>query len=101
MLKQLLANAGDVLSDWTGYAATRVPLRRASGPNEVTLELPGYCQLDSYCCGVVAGVMALKQFKPRASFTAFHERVQPQGKSCRWSQGPRGADKFTHRTRGD
>ena len=61
----------------TPRPATRVPLRRASGPNEVTLDLPGYCQLDSYCCGVVAGVMALKLFQPRASFTAFHERVQP------------------------
>ena len=77
MLTKLRDQFADWLSERTGYAATRVPLRRASGPNEVTLDLPGYCQLDSYCCGVVAGVMALKLFQPRASFTAFHARVQP------------------------
>lgn len=77
MLSKLLSKAGDTLSDWIGYAATRVPLSRASGPDEVTLDLPGYCQLDSYGCGVVAGVMALKHFKPSASFSAFYARVNP------------------------
>lgn len=77
MISTLLSKAGDAISDWTGYAATRVPLSRASGPDEVTLGLPGYCQLDSYGCGVVAGVMALKHFKPRASFSAFYARVDP------------------------
>ncbi|MEQ2005270.1 MAG: papain-like cysteine protease family protein [Limisphaerales bacterium] len=77
MISKLLSKAGDAFSDWTGYAATRVPLSRASGPDEVTLGLPGYCQLDSYGCGVVAGVMALKHFKPRASFSAFYARVSP------------------------
>ncbi len=77
MLKQLFAQTIDTVSHWTGYAATRVPLRRAGGPDEVTLDLPGYCQLDSYGCGAVAGVMALKHFKPSASFTAFYARVSP------------------------
>ena len=77
MLGQLLACAGDMFSELTGYAATRVPLARATAPNEVTLDLPGYGQLDSYSCGVVAGVMALKQFKPAASFSAFYARVDP------------------------
>ena len=71
MISKLFSKAGDTISDWTGYAATRVPLSRASGPDEVTLDLPGYAQLDSHGCGVVAGVMALKHFKPRASFSAF------------------------------
>ena len=77
MLKQLFKQTIDALSDWTDCVATRVPLRRASGPDEVTLDLPGYCQLDSYGCGAIAGVMALKHFKPRASFTTFYARVSP------------------------
>lgn len=77
MLSQLLTQAVDAVSDLTGYAATRVPLQRGSGPDEVTLDLPGYAQLDSYGCGVVAGVMALKHFKPDASFSTFHARVNP------------------------
>jgi len=77
MFAQLFARVGDTFSDLTGYAATRVPLARASGPHEVTLDLPGYCQFDTYSCGAVAGVMALKHFKPNASFSAFYARVSP------------------------
>ncbi len=78
MLKKLFEATIDVVSDWTDCVATRVPLRRASGPDEVTLDLPGYCQLDSFGCGAIAGVMALKHFKPRASFSAFYARVSPR-----------------------
>ena len=77
MLTQLFTQTLDALADWTDCVATRVPLRRASGADEVTLDLPGYCQIDSYGRGAVAGVMALKAFKPRASFSAFHARVRP------------------------
>ena len=77
MLTKLFTTVLDAVSGWTDCVATRVPLRRASGPDEVTLDLPGYVQLDSYGCGAVAGVMALKHFKPRASFTAFYARVSP------------------------
>ncbi|NDA67781.1 MAG: hypothetical protein EBY09_14265, partial [Verrucomicrobia bacterium] len=71
MLKKLFTKTLDALSDWTDFVATRVPLRRASRAEEVTLDLPGYCQLDSFGCGAIAGVMALKHFQPRASFSAF------------------------------
>ncbi|MEN9575309.1 MAG: hypothetical protein RL514_3164 [Verrucomicrobiota bacterium] len=77
MLKKLCQQTIDTVSNWTGYTATRVPLRRASGPDEVTLDLPGYCQLDSYGCGAVAGIMVLKHFKPSVSFTTFNARVSP------------------------
>ena len=77
MLTKLLTTVLDAVSEWTDCVATRVPLRRASSPDEVTLDLPGYCQLDTYGCGAIAGVMALKHFKPRASFTAFYARVSP------------------------
>lgn len=77
MLKKLLTKTIDAVSGWTDCVATRVPLRRAMASDEVTLDLPGYCQLDSYGCGAVAGVMALKHFKPSASFSAFYARVSP------------------------
>ncbi len=77
LLTKLFTSVLDAVSDWTDCVATRVPLRRACGPDEVTLDLPGYVQLDSYGCGVVAGVMALKHFKPRASCSAFYTRVNP------------------------
>lgn len=77
MLKKLFKATFDAVSDWTDCVATRVPLRRASGTDEVTLDLPGYAQLDTFGCGAVAGVMALKHFKPRASFYSFYARVSP------------------------
>ena len=77
MLIKLFTTVLDAVSDWTDCVATRVPLRRACGSDEITLDLPGYVQLDSYGCGAIAGVMALKHFKPRASFTAFYGRVSP------------------------
>ena len=77
MLTQLFTQTLDALSDWTGCVATRVPLRRASGPDEVTLDLPGYAQLDAYGCGAIAGIMARKHFKPRAGFNAFYARASP------------------------
>lgn len=77
MFAKLFDRVGDAFSDLTGYAATRVPLARARGPHEFTLDLPGYCQIDTYSCGVVAGVMALKHFKPDASFSAFYARCDP------------------------
>lgn len=77
MFKKLFTKTIDALSDWTDFVATRVPLRRASRAEEVTLDLPGYCQLDSFGCGAIAGVMALKHFQPRASFSAFYARVSP------------------------
>ena len=77
MLTKLFTTVLDTVSGWTDCVATRVPLRRAMARDEVTLDLPGYVQLDSYGCGAIAGVMALKHFKPRASFTAFYARVSP------------------------
>src|SRR5689334_21354979 len=85
MLKQLIQSMKKRLpglangpSDLTGYAAVPVPLNRASCPGQVTLDLPGYAQVNSFCCGVVAGAMVLKHFRPRASFAQFHARVNPK-----------------------
>ncbi len=75
--KKLLPVAADRISDFTGYAAIRLPLNRASRPGEVTLSLPGYGQLNSFACGAVAGFMALKHFHPHADFSQFYARVNP------------------------
>ena len=77
----LLRNAGsavvDAFSALTGYAATRVPLQRASGPGEFTLDLPGYRQIDSFSCGAVAAAMAAKFLRPRLSFQRVYDLVSP------------------------
>jgi hypothetical protein len=65
------------LSDLTGYAAIRLPLQRASGPNEVTLDLPGYQQLDNYSCGAVAAAMVVKFLRPQVSFERIYAAVSP------------------------
>ena len=39
---------GDQVTDWTGLAALRVPLERASGPRAVALDLPGYLQTNQF-----------------------------------------------------
>jgi hypothetical protein len=67
----------DGLSDVTGFAAIRVPLQRASHPNEVTLNVPGYRQIDSYSCGAVAAAMAIKFLRPRINFDRVHATVDP------------------------
>jgi len=67
----------DVLSDLTGYAAVRVPLQKASRPGEVTLDLTGYRQIDSYSCGAVASAMVVKFFRPQVSFERIHGAVDP------------------------
>jgi ABC-type bacteriocin/lantibiotic exporter with double-glycine peptidase domain len=76
-----LRGAGDELwnrlSDLTGYAAIRLPLQRASGHGEVTLDLPGYQQLDNYSCGAVAVAMVVKSLKPAMGFERIYAAVNP------------------------
>ena len=76
-INSALPSLVDAVSDLTGYAAVRVPLERAGGANEVTLDLPGYGQLNTYGCGVVAGIMVLKFFRPDADFARFYSLVAP------------------------
>lgn len=68
---------GDQITDWTGLAALRVPLARASGRRAVTLDLPGYLQTNSYGCGAVAAVMVVRYFQPQMQFGAVYEAVAP------------------------
>jgi len=77
LLKETLPAILDKVSELTGYAATRVPLKGASRPNKVTLALPGYMQLDSFSRGAVAAAMVVKYFRPSARFERIYARINP------------------------
>lgn len=67
----------DVVSDFTNYAAVRVPLQKASRPGEVTLDLTGYRQVNTYACGAVASAMVVRFLRPQMSFERIHAAVDP------------------------
>ena len=67
----------DEASERTGWVAVRVPLQRAANDREVTLEVPGYRQINSYACGAVAAAMVVKYFRPRVSFARIYDAVDP------------------------
>lgn len=66
-----------MLSDLTGYAAVAVPLQKAKRQSEVTLDLTGYRQIDSFSCGGVAAAMAAKFLRLRMSFERIYTAVNP------------------------
>lgn len=62
----------------TGLRVIRDPLTRPrAGDAAVTIEMPGYCQTDTYSCGFVAGLMAVHALHPRRSATRFYAQVSP------------------------
>ena len=67
----------DAVVELTGYAAVRVRLQKAKKPGEVTLDLTGYRQIDSFSCGGVAAAMAVKLMRPRMSFERIYAAVNP------------------------
>ncbi len=69
--------AGDWVTNWTGYAAIPVQLEQASRPREVTLQMPGYMQLNSYACGAITAAMIVRYFRPRMSFSRIYAAVNP------------------------
>jgi ABC-type bacteriocin/lantibiotic exporter with double-glycine peptidase domain len=77
ILKEQAGRLADVVSDFTGYAAVRVPLPKASRPGEVTLDFTGYRQVNSYACGAVAAAMVVKYLRPQVSFERIHAAVNP------------------------
>jgi len=77
VLKEQAGRFADAVSELTGYAAVRVPLQMASRPGEVTLDLAGYRQIDSYSCGAVASAMVVKFLRPSVSFERIHAAVDP------------------------
>jgi len=77
IVRQTAGWIGDRITDWTGYAATKIPLQQAKGQKEVTLDVPGYMQLNSYCCGAVTVAMVVKYFRPQMSFGQIYATVDP------------------------
>jgi len=74
---RLLTKLADAMSWRTGVAAVRARLPAGSGDGEVTVDVPGYRQVNSYACGAVAGLMALHTFRPDVGARAFVARVAP------------------------
>ena len=75
---QKLMNCLDQLSDWTGVKAIPETWCSAEGDeNSILLDVPSYCQTDSYSCGATAAYAVLKTFKPRADFARFYADVRP------------------------
>jgi len=68
---------GDRVTDWSGYAAIRMSLEKANGPRERTLDLPGYVQINSYCCAAVTAAMVVRYFRPQMSFGRIYAIVNP------------------------
>ncbi len=69
------------MSDFTGYAAVRVPLQKASRPGEVTLDFTGYRQVNTYACGAVAAAMVVKYLRPQMNFERIYAAVDPTEQS--------------------
>src|SRR5439155_24946665 len=70
-------SVGDWISDLTGLVAVPVPLEQAETRREVTLDLPGYLQTNSYCCGALAAAMAVQYLRPRMSLGRVYDAVDP------------------------
>jgi len=77
-VKEKIQQVGDEISELTDYVAVPVPLQRASGPNEVSLDVPGYRQIDSYSCGAIAAAMVVKYLRPAMSFERIYAAVDPR-----------------------
>ena len=80
-IKEQSSRVVDTLVDLSGYAAVPVPLQQAKKPREVTLDLPGYRQIDSFSCGGVAAAMAVKFLRPRMRFERIYDAVSPTRKT--------------------
>jgi hypothetical protein len=77
----LFEDARNVVADLTGVRVVSVRIPYADEEEqEVTLDVPGYRQVDAFGCGFVAGLMVLHTFKPRASIDRFYKRVAPTGR---------------------
>lgn len=59
------------------FAYVSDPLVHPETDDVVTLDVPGYRQVQRFTCGYVAGMMVLHTFKPRASEDRFYERCAP------------------------
>lgn len=92
MLEDLTEKLADAaqrgLDRWTPDEPVRNPLhvfvRR--DPGAVLLNLPPYCQIKSFTCGLVAGLIVVHYLLPRRSARLFSKRIDP---SVEWGVGQR------------
>jgi hypothetical protein len=67
----------DRFSERTKLAAVRVPLERASRKRQVTLDVPGYLQINSFGCSAVGAAMIVRFFHPATTFGRVWEAIDP------------------------
>jgi hypothetical protein len=77
LLEYAMEWIGDCLARCTGLVAVQVPLERASGKREVTLDVTGYLQTNSYSCGGIAAATVVRYLKPRTPFGTAYDAVSP------------------------
>lgn len=76
----------DILADKTGICVIRDRLIHPGSADVITLDIPGYRQVESYTCGFVAGLMVLHTFHPEARVDRFYKAVAP---TRRWGASTR------------
>jgi hypothetical protein len=67
----------DIFSEKTGICMVRDRLSHPCSEDVVTLDIPGYRQVESFTCGFVAGLMVLHTFRPTACIDRFYRTVRP------------------------
>jgi hypothetical protein len=77
ILKEQAGRVVDAVSDLTRYAAVRVPLQKANRSGEVTIDLTGYKQVNTYACGAIASAMVVTFLRPKMRFERIHAAVDP------------------------
>lgn len=64
------------INDEIGHVwVDRLPRADANDHNAVALDVPGYIQMNEYCCGFAAGLSVLHYFYPAKSDKRFFKRV--------------------------
>lgn len=67
----------DWFSKLTGIHAIRSNLPMAADENEVTLDIAGYRQTDTYSCGAAAGFSIARTFHPEVTYEDFFTALRP------------------------
>lgn len=68
----------DYLSGLTGVHVMESNLPSARNDNEVTLDVRGFRQTDTYSCGASAGFSVVSTFHPEVDFDDFYEVLRPK-----------------------
>lgn len=77
ILSLSISNLLDAFAERTGICVVRDRLSHPCSPDVVTLDVPGYRQVESYTCGFVAGLMVLHACRPGACIDRFYKAVRP------------------------